>query len=374
MTNNKKTKPYLSIIMTCRNDDYQKGGFKRFQMAVDTFIVQAKRYNLGVELIVVEWNPSSDKPLLKDVLSLPDDLGPLTIRFIVVPLSIHKKYEFSNKINIIYPAALNVGIRRAKGEFILTTNSDIFLSNELMHFLSLEKLEKDRFYRTFRYDVHRDVLKCASLEEQLDFSKKNIVQAFRETEVPSHRFSEHPVLQTACGADFIVFPKEYWYLLHGYPELNNLNIAADCLLCYMVYLAGLKEEILDDPMRLYHIDHDSRWRKFSNNRAYSFVKNRISNRLDYNNKWRVLLRRVYVFKDKLVNFFINIFYYLFGSFLRRISPAGNWDFNIRYWTFQYHFLLNQMLKGKRSYIYNDDNWGLPNEDFREFVISSDTKK
>lgn len=355
-------KPYLSIIIICRNDDYKR----RFDVAINNLIIQAKKYNLRAELIIVEWNPPSDRPLLKDALSLPDDLGPLAIRFIVVPNSIHKTYKPSDKLKVIYPPAINIGVRRAQGEFILMINSDVLLSNELFHFLSLEKLEKNRFYRTFRYNVHKDVLKYSCLEKRLDFCEKNIVQAFRETEISPHGLAEHPILQTACGVDFIVFSKEYWYLLHGWPEVSNLATDADALICYMAYLAGLKEELLDDPMRLYHIDHDSTWRPLTKQRAYYFVKNRICERLDYYNKMRVLLRRIYIFKDKVSDFFVNIFYHLFGTFLKRISSAGTRDFDTRYLAFEQRKILVGMLKGKRSYIYNDNSWGFPNENFKEY--------
>ena len=168
-------KPYLSIVITSRNDDYQGNGFIRMQTSVNSLLVQAKQYNLRAELIIVDWNPPSDKPLLKDAVFLPDDLGPLVIRFIVVPYQIHKSYKCSPKMNMVPVAALNVGIRRAEGEFIWTTNSDLLFSDELMRFLSSEKLERDCFYRAFRYDVNGDVLKYNSQKERLDFCKNNII-------------------------------------------------------------------------------------------------------------------------------------------------------------------------------------------------------
>ena len=267
-------KPYLSIIMIARNDDYQAGGFERLQMCVSSFVEQAKQYNLKMELIIVEWNPPESKPFLKDVLSFPEDLGNSVVRFIVVPFSIHKTYKSSEKINIIYPVAINVGVRRSRGEFVLTTNSDVFLSGELTHFLSQEKLDRKCFYRAFRYDINRNVLKCVSVKEQLNFCKddKNIIKAFVKTSVASNR-PEYPDLYIDSG-DFILFSKEYWEKLHGYPEINNLNMGADPLLCYMAYLAGLKEKILEAKMRLYHIDHDSRWRHLSGDKAVDFLRNK----------------------------------------------------------------------------------------------------
>jgi len=358
-------KPYLSIIYFFRNDDYQIDGFKRMETALNNLIIQAKKYNLRAELIIVEWNPPADRPLLKDVISLPADLGFFTVRFINVPSEIHKTYKCSEKIKIITTAALNVGIRRARGEFILTTNSDILFSNELIAFLASEKLLKDRFYRTFRYDVHKDVLKYSSLEEILDFCQKNIIQTFRENQESPHGLANYPVLQTACGVDFVLFSKEHWHLINGYPELDNLGLASGELVCYMAYLSGLKQEILDDPMRIYHIDHQSRWRSLHRDKSFDFVKGKISH-LNYNNKLRKLLRKIYVFKTKAFKFFVDIFYSLFGSFLKKHSSADKWDFNISYIEFKQRQTLRQMLKGKRSYILNNNNWGFPKENFKEY--------
>ncbi len=363
-------KPYLSIVITSRNDDYQGNGFIRMQTSVNSLLVQAKQYNLRAELIIVDWNPPSDKPLLKDAVFLPDDLGPSIVRFITVPSSIHKTYRCSDKIKIITVAALNVGIRRAEGEFIWTTNSDLLFSDELMRFLSSEKLERDCFYRAFRYDVNGDVLKYNSQKERLDFCKNNIIQAFLETKNSIHGLPNYPILQTGCGADFIVFSKEYWERLHGYPEINNLGFSADVLLCYMAYLAGLEEKVLEKSMRVYHIDHDSRWRHLSRDRVYSFFKDRVCDWIGYPDKWKTLLRQIYIFQNKFSNFFVNIFYSLFGSFLKKYSDPESWDFNLKYLHWEFRKLLISMLKNKRSYVYNDDNWGLPNENFAEFIIKN----
>ncbi len=369
-------KPYLSIIMASRNDDYQGNALSRLQMVVNNLIDQAKQYNLRAELIIVDWNPPSDKPLLKDAVFLPDDLGPSIVRFITVPSSIHKTYRCSDKIKIITVAALNVGIRRAEGEFIWTTNSDLLFSDELMRFLSSEKLEKGRFYRAFRYSVREDVLKLkdAPLKERLDFCQNNIVFIHPRNTVSIHGLPDHPILQTATGGDFIVFSKEHWHLLHGYVQLNNLGGFTDWLLCYICYLAGLKEKILDDSMRVYHIDHarHAKQREEFSKGIINTLRYKIFPKIDDNNKLKILARKINNLKNKTLDLFTNIFYRLFGRFIRKYGPPGIWDRNLRYLYWEFHKLLLDMLKGKRSYVYNDDNWGLPNENFAEFVIKNES--
>lgn len=41
-----KSKPYLSIIITSRNDDYQGDAFRRMEIAIYSFISQAKKYKM----------------------------------------------------------------------------------------------------------------------------------------------------------------------------------------------------------------------------------------------------------------------------------------------------------------------------------------
>ena len=49
--------------------------------------------------------------------------------------------------------AKNVGMRRAKGEFVLVTNGDVLLGEALIGIISNRKLDKDSFYRIDRHDL-----------------------------------------------------------------------------------------------------------------------------------------------------------------------------------------------------------------------------
>ena len=93
--------------------------------------------------------------------------------------------------------AKNVGIRRARGEFILATNIDIVFSDELIKFLAARRLEKGRMYRIDRTDVMSDVPLHASLDEQLAYCRQHVIRlcaregnysltvdGFRENEAP----------------------------------------------------------------------------------------------------------------------------------------------------------------------------------------------
>jgi hypothetical protein len=59
----------------------------------------------------------------------------------------------------------------------------------------------------------------------------------------------------ACG-DFTLMAREHWFELRGYPEFDMFSFNIDSLLCYAAHHAGAREEILQEPMRIYHIEHD----------------------------------------------------------------------------------------------------------------------
>jgi len=347
--------PYLSIIINSRNDNYQGGGFIRMQAAINNLVNQAKKYHLRAELIIVDWNPPQDKPLLKEALSLPSDLGPLTVRFIVVPHSIHEKYHASVRLNLIWAAAMNVGIRRARGEFILPTNSDILLSDELVQFLASEKLKKDLFYRAIRYELPKDILTHPLLSVEVENFSKGISMPDLSHQISPHGLASHPVLMTFCGTDFIVFVKEHWHLMHGYPELNNLGITADELVCYMAYLSGLKEEILKDSMRIYHLNHDSRWHTLGQSRMYRFVNTHIFQKFKPDHAFRASVRKIYRYKENVSKFFLGIYFTIFNGLIKKYVSSEKLDWDVKYMNWYYRKVLGEMLLGKRPYQYNDDN-------------------
>jgi hypothetical protein len=60
----------------------------------------------------------------------------------------------------------------------------------------------------------------------------------------------------ACG-DFTMMAREHWFDVRGYAELNQFPMHLDSMLCYAAHHAGALEQILPEPMRIYHIGHDA---------------------------------------------------------------------------------------------------------------------
>ena len=151
--------PYLSVVVTARNDNHGGDMLGRMQSFIDSWLVQAKRCNLSSEIVVVEWNPPADRPRLIEELRWPTDLSPCEVRFIEVPREVHERFAHAEAIPLHQMIAKNVGIRRARGQFVLVTNLDILFSAALMQFLTERRLEPGTMYRLDRLDIANDLPK-----------------------------------------------------------------------------------------------------------------------------------------------------------------------------------------------------------------------
>ena len=168
--------PYLSVVATARNDDHGGNLLRRVQTFLNALAAQSKRYNLPIELVLVEWNPPQEKPPLCEVLRWPAGSWPFQARIVTVPPDIHRRYRCAEALPLYQMIAKNAGIRRARGEFILATNIDILLSDELMQFLGSQNLERGRLYRIDRTDVASDVPVDAPIEEQLAYCRAHRIR------------------------------------------------------------------------------------------------------------------------------------------------------------------------------------------------------
>lgn len=160
---------YLSVVATARNDDHGGNPLHRTQLFIDGLVAQSDRFELPTELVLVEWNPPSDRPRLAEVLEWPRGKGYCSIRIVEVPREIHSGLEYSDRLPLFQMIGKNVGIRRARGEFVVATNIDILFSDDLMRYLAARRLRHGYVYRTDRYDVPAEIDRTWSIEDQLDF-------------------------------------------------------------------------------------------------------------------------------------------------------------------------------------------------------------
>lgn len=247
----------------------------RMQVFLNGLLALCENHSLDMELIIVEWNPPSNAPKLAEVLAWPKNLKFGEVRFIKVPNEIHRKLPNSEKMPMFEYLAKNVGLRRAKGEYVLATNPDIIFSAELIKFLALKELSPECFYRIDRYDVEKPIPPDRPIEEQLDFCAKHWVKVRTVRGVMKRSYSllgyqylqalaawlkagliKNPRagIHTTASGDFFLMHRDQWHNLRGYPELPTHSFI-DSYMCFMAASSGLSQIILSGKKRIYHQEH-----------------------------------------------------------------------------------------------------------------------
>ncbi len=280
---------YLSVVVTTRNDDHGGNHLHRFQTFLDHLADMCARHRLAAELIVVEWNPYPSRPSLAQAMRWPDP-SRLASRVIVVGPEIHRSYRNSDKFPLFQMIAKNVGIRRARGQYVLATNMDVLFSDELAAWLARRELREDCVYRIDRHDVGQATIPSGlSRDEVLEFCARHVVRVHGQH--GTHAWGDPPRVgdpdrlhSHACG-DFTLMARTQWERLKGYPEFPLWSIYLDGLLLHAARAVGLEQKILREPLRLYHIEHSLGWAV-----TQDTVKERPS--LDYQKEYLPLCRQM----------------------------------------------------------------------------------
>lgn len=292
---------HLSVVATSRNDNHGGSLTHRMQHFVDGFVAQCKRHRLRAELILVEWNPPTDRVPLREELRWPTDPGPCDIRIVTVPRELHARFTHADKIPLYQMIAKNVGIRRAHGAFVLATNIDILFSDAAMQYMR-DRLKPGLLYRAYRVDIPAAVPESGEFSEVLQFCD---AQGFRIHGVASTavrqgkkwrwrdllkvdldaravyflhllrrwflpddaRDSTNGVLKVqlrrlflrwpftnACG-DFTLLSRKDWFRMRGYLEKDVFSWHLDSLFVLQALGAGCGQEVLGRDAPVFHIEH-----------------------------------------------------------------------------------------------------------------------
>ena len=317
----------LSVVFTARNDNYGGNLINRIESSIKTLDFLVSKYNLLTELIIVDYNPPSDRKKLCEEINIRTS-GSLKLRFIIVPKEFHlKKYE-GNKIPLLEYIAKNIGIRRASGEWILVGNPDIIFSEKMIKYLSEQNLNKESFYRVHRSDILINYFDPSKKPEDiLDMCKKSVKKILVNNTVVYSSFyywfkdviktknlgvilrnplyyylfykTPKDIHEYAAG-DFLLTHRENWKKVHGYDE-TPLSSFMDSYILHEFIILGLEQEIL--PYPIFHIDHE-------------------------------------------------------------VGKAGRPEVSIK----KYEDDVKNMSETKKSYRQPNDNWGSPEEKFKETVV------
>ena len=265
----------VSVVAATRNDEHGGNQLARTQLFVEGLAEQSQRLGIAIELLVVEWNPPPDRPPLADALNWPrSEL--FQPKIVVVPPEIHREFDHSDGLPLFQMIAKNVGIRRAASDFVLATNIDILLSDELFAAFDRE-LKPDALYRVDRLDIEAD-LNRNPLPSPAECRALPWIRAHRKdgTHYPHgegtpwyaaarsrvnkaiwdalHGGPLPDLFTWGCG-DFTLTARKVWEEMHGYPEWTMYSFHLDSLALVMAYRAGVEMVTLRPPKVAYHLEH-----------------------------------------------------------------------------------------------------------------------
>lgn len=269
---------YLSLVVTSRNDNYGLNMIPRFENFLHAFTGLAERVKLDCELIIVDWNPPTDRPPIAEQFAWPTGLKHCSIRILTVPPELHAKVDNPKGYPLMEYLGKNAAIRRAAGRFVLASNPDNIFSEPLMRHLARQDLDDQRSYRVVRWDVKPMPATDLTLDEKLAHCRAHVFErgfygtvlpvtpsGFRipspveiklRTQLLSKRLRKGITyrLQTWASGDFMLMAKSAWERIGGYPQLP-VRGALDNYACFIAHVAGFRQKMLPGNCRMYHQDH-----------------------------------------------------------------------------------------------------------------------
>ena len=264
--------PYISVVLSGRNDEAMGDFTGRVQAFIDHFSIAAWAMNMSAEIIVVEWNPPAARSALASVLKSGAPHNRLPVFIASVSPALHARLSKASSTEFFEYAAKNVGIRLARGSWILVGNPDSLFTLPMLTFLSLRRLTPGHFYRAHRDNIGRGQWpsigsrpwlqqpfgRLAQLEARSQFSlhwssmeggrqlvSDSSVGTCSFGHVPSSRQLLHAAQSTdqpyaVAPGDFLIADSSTWNALGAYPDIINTAFLDYLQPCRMVG-AGLKE-------------------------------------------------------------------------------------------------------------------------------------
>ncbi len=233
--------PFLSLVVVGRNDEFG-GDFNGRMLAAAAFNHEnLERAGIAHEYVFVEWNPVPGRPYLAEVIGR--ELPWWHHRYVAEP-AWHERLAVNPRLVFMEFLAKNAGLRRATGRFVLTTNTDIWLSRAVLRALS--RVRPGILYRAIRVDLRREIgydgVTFGILEHPESVLRSNVLG--------------RGYYANAAG-DFLLLDGQTYRELRGFNEVfRESKIHKDANFCVHARRRGLAVEVLGT---VYHFDHASSW-------------------------------------------------------------------------------------------------------------------
>ncbi|KAI8148635.1 hypothetical protein BJV82DRAFT_270938 [Fennellomyces sp. T-0311] len=222
---------YLSIVIVTRMDDYAGNQHHRFQNFIDSAYLLAEHSQTPIELLVVEWNPPNDRRRVVDAFRFRRSEY-LQYRIITVPTGIHEALPNRGNSPLHEFEGKNVGIRFARGEFVVCTNQDDIWSHNFLNALKSRSFEKNVIYlqRQDHHNIHDNLppsivrLPALADDNELFNACKLGEQDWGNYKLPAPiKVTTQNILKIADQAgDFTMAHRETWRVPRGYREAGGV--------------------------------------------------------------------------------------------------------------------------------------------------------
>jgi len=231
----------LSMVCRGRNDSYGGPGYlDRTKYCLTKHInnfIEAGLTPADVEIVFTDWgSEESIVPLL-----LSDGHG--FLRYIIVPPKITAKYDPPDT-KFDFVTSVNVAAARAKGEYIMHIDPDVFMAYS--SFNKLWKCLANEGFHRYQYYFTRFTIDATYLSEPDNHVMPSISPAIEGT----HVFNGY---STAVLAS-----KKAWFTVGGYDEKFTRWGQQDIDMFARLYNSGYmaKDLYKTDAIVLVHIDHE----------------------------------------------------------------------------------------------------------------------
>jgi hypothetical protein len=240
------SQPYVSIVLTGRNDGHDGDFLRRFFAALLFNHRELVARAIPHEFVLVEWAPLPQAPLLVDLVearcpaALVEDF-----RTLIVDPAYHEAMTLNPRLVYHQFLAKNVGVRRARGEYVISTNCDVIFGRQVLQSVERRALEPAVVHRAARWDLKAtidiDRLDWTCLEDPANLAR------------PGKRL--RPPYFRGSSGDFIALDRDTFHRLGGFNEIYRVSrFGIDANLLIHALSAGLR--IVDIGGPVYHVHHD----------------------------------------------------------------------------------------------------------------------
>jgi len=241
----------ISAVIVSRNDNYGGHLNERATYCLNSAI---ETYD---EVFYIDWN-SSTHSLLYDVKDNLITKG--NLKHIVITPEVAKTLTNNDPHAQICCEVLarNIGLRRAMGDWVVSTNIDIIAPKREELESTLNNLNKDTFYTISRRHTDWDQIKKFHGGE-IKFNEWNSLRDYLIENSEERHFDEKTVsgddysVINCCG-DFQIAPRYVWDEIRGMEEDLIYSLYADTNVQKKAVMHGFELKALYNPA-LFHIEH-----------------------------------------------------------------------------------------------------------------------